>query len=79
MCVWGGGGGGGGVCSYRWTVKLIKIFEGLVIMNLGLVHASYSLPKGPVVKLTFFASLCYQQIYKPLTIPVSTINGSCGK
>ena len=56
-------------------------FWGASKMTRGIVHvhARYSLPKWPVVKLTFFAPLCDQQIYRQLTIPVSTTNGSCGK
>ena len=34
---------------------LSDIFYGQVEMSFGLVHASYSLPKGKAIKLTFLA------------------------
>ena len=37
------------------SILIIKKFLGLVEMNFGLVHASYSLPEWQAVKLTFFA------------------------
>ena len=37
------------------TILLIKTFLGLVEINFGLVHASYSLPEWQAVKLAFFA------------------------
>ena len=47
----------GGNSNYRRTVinPAHQIFGGLVEMNFGLVHASYSLPEWQAVKLTFFA------------------------
>ena len=43
--------------NYRKTIinSAHQIFEGLVEMTFGLVHASYSLPEWHAVKLTFFA------------------------
>ena len=50
----------GGNSNYRRTVinPAHQIFGGLVEMTFGLVHASYSLPEWPAVKLTSFAP-CY--------------------
>ena len=50
----------GGNSNYRRTVinPAHQILGGLVEMTFGLVHASYSLPEWPAVKLTSFAP-CY--------------------
>ena len=67
---------------------LVKFFCGLVKMTLGLVHSSYSLPKGKAVPVAFFSPCSCWSRFKSLVSlvvsPVSNVQGqlchvTCGR